>query len=293
MEITKERIEEAKSWVMNPMPVMSDCVFYRMIVEEYKSKEHVIDNGVFHTACYAGLSASNRFWSGTPEFIINGLTDAFMSQDKETAITLLDYLMNRSGFAVCFLEKDAAKAYEERCTVHDARVGANFLVGSMTAVRNMGEIAHRQHPITFKYLVDSGCSEGWAYAACWQFRATAGGYTLSTISAGHCVFDAYAHTTDLIVNLVKAMPQIITPPLSDNFRSYQGVYKIFSSKRVGGSAKFSAWISNNLKVKETKEEAYKNPFGDNLLTLAYSNKVFGKAMVKLEKKFRQEFMTDA
>lgn len=80
------------------------------------------------------------------KYMINGLQDGRAYGDnpgrilpKEVELWFVDYILNRSPYAITFVEKDAVKALETRLTVSSGDHPGNLVAGGVVALRRLWE----------------------------------------------------------------------------------------------------------------------------------------------------------
>lgn len=93
-----------------------------------------------HSVCHHYLA--NQY----AKYVVNGLQDGHAYGDnpgrilpKEVELWFVDYILNRSPYAITFVEKDAVKALETRLTVSSGDHPGNLVAGGVVALRRLWE----------------------------------------------------------------------------------------------------------------------------------------------------------
>lgn len=151
---------------------------------------------------------------------------------KKVCVRYLDFIFNRSPWAECFTEKDASKAWEDRCVVMSTSAPANLLQGALMTTRHTWEKVPRVE-LWYK-LVNLGVNERHAFLAMNFACAEDGSVFLSALSSDHSPVGSEGITVD-------GVKSFMTKPPSDKLSlpynqggSYVGVKAMWEtgSKRL-------------------------------------------------------------
>lgn len=303
---TDEFLTEARKMLHAQRKSIHDCVWYTVIYEGDKEARG------YHTACYATI-CDYPSRTGTALVVVNNLQSMTYREEypKELVIRYLDYLMNRSPWSDAFLIKDAERAYGEKVTFHRCDVPSNYMVGALTAVRNISEEFNKNHIHHWAALVEAGCSEDWAWLLGWNTYLDSQRWSLTRGVSGHCVWNG-GSSVDNYEGYLKGKVRQANDTLADKAKYYKPVNYAFAGDKwqlnkynySGGAyglnqtpKGFLQWLKITCKelsfgvvVKDTDKI---NPFAvasqmsNN--DSAYSIHEFPKIIVAAEERFRKEF----
>jgi hypothetical protein len=196
-----------------------------------------LKGGVFDTDTYTGCHsslASNKF-EGC-ELLVNGLSyqhEGWAHATDEHRLLLLDYLLNDSPWAGCYLEDDASEVLDKKFLCVRTDIDKRLVSGACTITRVMWEQSNV--PRAFFDLVTGWPEINRSYALLLAHIIPNGDYIISLVSSeGHsCLHPSYM-SKQTIFNFVFNQPEDYKP--SQTFRvepGYQGHSYLWGGKAYG------------------------------------------------------------
>lgn len=92
----------------------------------------------------------------------------FKGRKSKMKVRYLDWLLNESPYAPCFLDKNAEKCWSRRAVIHNTRVNAELLVGSCQSIRLMWKLGG--HISIWNRLVNKGLHPSLSFVFCVGLR---------------------------------------------------------------------------------------------------------------------------
>lgn len=252
--------------------------------------------GRAHQMCYGGLATLINDGS---EYIVNNFQigqHRYIALTEKDRIFFLDYLMNESPFAECFIEHDAKWSIENGITYHKIEMPGNMVIAGLSAVREMWESYSVQGIYHFKKLVDAGCTKDFAWLFCCYLSENGRRISTGVYDGGHAVWPVSSALVEDAINYIKHNP---AGAFKDNFNynyPYTGVHQLFMDsipKRLKiGSNKFIDWLvkssDKTIKEKITKQPWEASTKDKMVINLPLKDMI--KEAVKLNDLFYKEYI---
>jgi len=223
--------------------------------------------GRAHQMCYGGLAT---LITNTSEYIINNFQiglHRYIALTEEDRVFFLDYLMNESPFAECFIEHDAKWSVNNGITYHKIEMPGNMVIAGLSAVREMWESYSIQGIYHFKKLVDAGCTKDFAWLFCCYLSEDGKKINTGMYDGGHAVWPVCSALVEDAINYIKHNPVGAFKKNFNNEYPYTGVHQLFMAdnpliRRRSVSSegnKFINWLVKN-SDKTVEEKIYTQPW---------------------------------
>ena len=243
------------------------------------------------TACHAGLEQPAL---GDISVVVSAIQkEAHGSLEERcpgASRVMVDWLVNRSPWAMSFVSKDADKILEQGYVVSNTRYCGNIMVGGSIALRSITEYTSIGE--TFYHLVSAGANENFAFLMSHFGSVGGGGINFDTHKEGHTSVYVSCFTEVGLTNFIKGkFPKMtLDMPSYKKASKYMGLRTAFNNSVYGGRVStfgraVSAQHAAELKLLNVEAKANvrleTNPFG---YPVGYANglqniKISCKAMV--------------
>lgn len=196
--------------------------------------------------CHAALSYAidsdkkvTQLVYGLSHETVHMQTKKFLKEHKG----FLQYMLNESPWAKCFITKSPAVAYRYEIEM-DVTQSRHHIAGACIAMRQGSEYAHIMLPM-FKKMKDKGYSGHTAFIMGCAFMASGDGYVRNGLNGGHSILYIYMNAKQMFKTFREGF-HIKTD--GKPFSAYRTGYSVFKHMASESDTNFNTWLDKNVEL---------------------------------------------